>query len=79
MRIALIQANVSYDNLAPLGILYIGSLLDKKGHDVLILDICSNDKGYLEKLAKLNPDIVGFSVVTSVYSRTGYLLNQIRI
>jgi len=80
MKIALINPRIeSYStSLPPLGLLYIGAVLEKEKYDIKIYDPLPNDKTYLEKIIHFNPDIIGVSVLTSYLYRTKYIIEQVR-
>lgn len=69
MKIALVQPFVNDGNIIPpLGLLYIGALLEKNGFEVKIFDERFNN--FVEKkVLEFKPDIVGISVVTSAVPR----------
>lgn len=51
----------------PLGIAYLASSLEKKGHKIKILDMYSfnlNENDLINSIIKFKPDIVGFTVLT---------------
>jgi anaerobic magnesium-protoporphyrin IX monomethyl ester cyclase len=65
-----------FDNL---GIGYLASVLVNAGYDAKIIDFRTDKKEILEKLLKLNPKIVGFSVVYENYiGRFAELVNYLR-
>ncbi len=78
MKITLINPRENYDIVLPMGILYIGTILDQAGHKVQFLDIGPRDKGWLQKINDFQPDIVGLSLVTTQYQRAKEILNQVR-
>ena len=39
MRICLIHAKINYDNMEPVGLLRLATVLKEQGHEVLVLDI----------------------------------------
>jgi len=78
MNITLINPRENYDVVLPMGILYVGTVLDEAGHEVQLLDIGPRDQGWLQKIKEFQPDIVGFSLVTTQYGRAEELLKDIR-
>lgn len=60
------------NRMAPIGILSIAAFLEKKGHDVFIYDcngpkVSSQINKNVQKILDHNPDMVGFSTVTSSF------------
>lgn len=71
----------------PLGLLYVGGILERLGIKVEILDLYVNKKsyddkcGYLtikESISKLKPDMVGFGGVATSYSWTKELSKRLK-
>ena len=64
------------DSFLPLGLAYIAAVLEKQNYEVKLLDLIvlplSNGE-FLEELERFNPDIVGFTSVTSTI-RSAYRL-----
>jgi len=59
---------------APLGIMYLGAVLENEGYNVRLLDSCksiTNGNPYnevvLENFRKFKPDVVGISALTPIY------------
>ena len=62
----------------PLGILYIASVLRKKGNDVSFIDMTfSKGTDVLEKSAK-NSDLIGMSCTSLLFERTSKIIKQIK-
>ncbi len=61
----------SYIMSIPFGITYLGAVLRQNGYDVMLLDIYPSDNlnEIVEKLKKYQPDIIGFSVLTTNFFR----------
>jgi len=80
MKIALIQVNVlDIDNLnPPLGILYIGTILKNKGHEVKCFDEDPEHVDLIPKLREFNPDAIGLSFMTPSYERAYYFCKSLR-
>lgn len=53
--------------LPPLGLAYLGTVLEEKGHKVKILDLQVEDFS-IDKISEFNPDVVGISVLVNIYS-----------
>lgn len=71
MKIVLINVKEDFTPVPPMGILCVGTVLKKEGHDVFIFDIDINSKrGNLREIEKINPDMVGFTAMTTSYSIT---------
>jgi anaerobic magnesium-protoporphyrin IX monomethyl ester cyclase len=65
----------------PLGILYIGAVLEQRGHHVAVIDGDIDQMGPLEIVAYANqwkPDIVGVSANTPIYPMARRILNQLK-
>jgi radical SAM superfamily enzyme YgiQ (UPF0313 family) len=71
MRIVLIHLKENYTPLPPTGILYIGTTLKKEGYEVWVFDEnVKYSEVLLHKIKRIDPDLVGFSVMTTSYSIT---------
>ena len=70
MKILLLKSALKYGDFVPLGIAYIGAVLEKAGHDVQILDLAM-DRIPLDKfgsvLLKYNPEVIGITGMTAEY------------
>ena len=55
----------------PLGIAYLTAVLRREGWDVSIFEIYHNEKRIINRLRRLKPEIVGYSVLTGM--QHGYL------
>jgi len=69
LRVVLIHPRTIDIPQPPLGLLYIGAVLEKEGHDVRIFDPWPNDDRFLERVGIFRPDLVGLSLLTPQYSR----------
>jgi radical SAM superfamily enzyme YgiQ (UPF0313 family) len=80
MKIALVNPRVeSYSGtLPPLGLLYIGALLEKNGYEVRIFDVFPYDDRDIPALLEYKPDIVGMTVLTDYLKRAHHLAQIIR-
>ena len=78
MRFTFIHCRAIDSTMAPLGILYIATLLREKGHSVQTLDPWAHDNHFVDKLAKFKPDLIGLSFLTTQYRRARDILARIR-
>lgn len=78
MRVTLINPRENYDVVLPMGILYVGTVLDQAGHQVQLLDIGPRDMGWQEKIKKFEPEIIGLSIVTTQYQRAKEILETLK-
>ncbi|MCX7009490.1 MAG: cobalamin-dependent protein, partial [Kiritimatiellaeota bacterium] len=63
----------------PLGMAYIAAVLEKSGHTVRVLDMLIerlDEEAVLSHVRSFNPDVVGFSSVTTTVN-TAYRLNTL--
>lgn len=69
--ILLIHAKINYDAVEPFGILTLGTYLQSFGFSIHLLEIFPNDhSGYIiERIKKINPDLIGYSIETVTLSR----------
>ena len=80
MKISLINAQICEANnlVPPLGILAVGSVLEKAGFDVQLVD----DDIFLADIAprvlEFNPDLVGISFQTPAYTRAKKIVSTLR-
>ena len=68
-------------NLPPLGLLHIASILEKEGHEVLIVDSPVENldlSQVLERIASFRPNFAGISAITSLAGKTAALCKGIR-
>lgn len=80
MRISLINVQICEANnlVPPLGILATGSVLEKHGFEVQLID---DDIFYTDitpRILAFNPDIVGISFLTPAYSRAKRIVSSLR-
>lgn len=65
----------------PLGILYIGAVLEQQGHEVAIIDGDVDQMGPLEIVSYVDqwkPDVVGISATTPVYPSADRILSHVK-
>ena len=85
MKISLIVPSVKISKNMyleyPLGVGFIGTVLEKEGHEVTIYDQsaeCINDIELASIIVKSKPDIIAFSLVTSTYSAGLKILSEMK-
>lgn len=78
MRFSFIHCRAIDSTMAPLGILYIATLLKEKGHSVQTLDPWAEDNHFVDKVVNFKPDLVGLSFLTTQYRRAKDILAKIR-
>ena len=76
MKIALIRPRTGLDNspfyLPPIGLMYLASSLEVKGHSVVIIDAAltlQTDEDIVEELKIISPDIIGIGGIVTAYNR----------
>jgi len=79
MKITLINPRENYDVVLPMGILYVGTVLDLAGHKMQILDIGPRENDWLKKVKNFNPDIIGLTLVTTQFERAKEILNILKL
>lgn len=63
----------------PLGIAYLGAMLEKEGFDVKLFDtLYESENELLKKICFFYPDIMGFSFLSSEYKETKYWVSILR-
>lgn len=64
----------------PISLLYLGTPLAEKGHEVAIFDnrVYSSEKEFFQKLVEHNPDLIGISLFADTYTIVYQLINKIR-
>ena len=66
MRISLVNVKANYDCMEPLGVLYLGTVLKKAGHDVQVREVFpNNEEGAIREIKSFNPDLIGFTIYTN--------------
>ena len=64
--------------MAPLGILYIATLLKEKGHSVQVFDPWADDDSFIKEIVDFRPEMIGLSFLTTQYRRTKDILSKIK-
>ena len=71
VKVVLIHVKENFTPVPPTGLLYVGTMLKKEGHEVRIFDANTKEKEeIIRKIKEIAPDIVGFSAMTTSYSIT---------
>ncbi|MFA6318241.1 MAG: radical SAM protein [Elusimicrobiota bacterium] len=84
MKVALINANILDINnvFPPMGILHIGAVLEKAGHQVRLYDFDPNvdqlASKYLAEIRQFQPDLVGIGFLTVAHPRASSLVKMLR-
>ena len=80
LKIALVNPRVeSYSSvLPPLGVLYIGAVLEKAGFEVRVFDVYPYDDRTLPDIVAFQPDVVGMTVLTDYWLRAKHVAEFIR-
>lgn len=77
---SLVQASL---DMPPLGLLYLGTVIKNSGEHVKIFDFNSlenndTEEEMIQRIAQLNPSIIGFSVATTSYPYTFELAKKMK-
>jgi len=79
MRVTLVYPQTGRkDNFPPLGVMYIGAVLEEAGYSVQIVDPVPKDTGFIQIVREFNPQIIGVSIMTTSYSDAASLLSKLR-
>ncbi len=86
MKIALINNHwepklTMYPPALPLGIVYLGTILKNNGYSVHLLDVLTkrwDNKNCLQWVKRINPDVIGFGVLTPAFLTTMDLVRDIK-
>ncbi|MBU1255520.1 B12-binding domain-containing radical SAM protein [Patescibacteria group bacterium] len=78
IKIALIHARVSNNNVPPLGLLSIAGFLEEKKIEVRVWDPSLYDKDFIAEVREFNPDIIGISLMTAQYGRAKEIIYLLR-
>jgi len=71
MKVVLVHVKENFTPVPPSGLLYVGTMLKGDGHDVRIFDVNIKEKeGIIKKIKEIDPDVIGFSAMTTSYSIT---------
>ena len=67
-------------HIPPLGVLYLASALEHRGHQVSVLDLNLGDteKDILQRVKRLSPDMVGMSSLAPAYQGAAALARELR-
>lgn len=82
----LVIVNEEFGIFPPLGLMYVAAILERAGHDVIIIDSSAlelSKKRTLEKIKRFNPNILGFLLTTWMFRQTlewiSYLKRKINV
>ncbi len=77
MKIALVNPRIeAYSStLPPLGLLYIGAVLEKEGFEVRIFDPLPDSDNDIRKIINYQPDIIGMSILTTYVDRAKHIIS----
>lgn len=78
VKVALIHARVSNNNIPPLGILSIAGFLKDKDFSVKAWDPSLKDKDFIVEIKQFNPDIIGVSLMTAQVLRAKEIIHLLR-
>lgn len=80
MKISLVNVRRSEKPVLPLGLLYLAGVLERNGYQVKINDLVfTEDEGrFLSEIADYQPDIVGFSFLTTAVTKTAETVKKVR-
>jgi len=78
-KIVLVHVKENFTPVPPMGILYIGTILKQKSHNVKVFDVTPNQQQEaIQKIEEFDPAIIGFSVMTTSYSITQQFHKELR-
>lgn len=77
LKIALVHIKVIDSTSPPLGIMYIGRLLESFGHEIKFWDEYKNTK-FISEIKKWNPDIIGFSILSSQMGFVAPIIRELK-
>jgi anaerobic magnesium-protoporphyrin IX monomethyl ester cyclase len=78
MKVTLIRARTGNTPDPPLGLLILAACLKERGHQVQVLDPGPEATGVESQVIQFQPDLIGFSMLTTQALRTLELQSQIR-
>jgi anaerobic magnesium-protoporphyrin IX monomethyl ester cyclase len=79
MKIVLVHLKENYTPVPPIGILSIGTMLKKEGHEVWVFDEnIKESKVLLQKIKRIDPELIGFSAMTTSYAITREFNKQLK-
>jgi len=71
MKVVFIHVKENFTPVPPTGLLYVGTMLKRAGHDVRVFDVNIKEKdSVIRKIKNIDPDLIGFSAMTTSYSVT---------
>jgi len=68
-KVSLINVRHSDSNVMPEGLLSIAGYIEASGHSAQVFDPFFGNETFINKLREFNPDIIGYSILTSTYKR----------
>ncbi|MBN1879358.1 B12-binding domain-containing radical SAM protein [bacterium] len=78
MRVTLIRPRTGNTPDPPLGLMILSACARQAGHTVQIIDPNADDMTFIREIEQFNPDIVGYSILTTQVSRTRSIHEQVR-
>jgi len=78
MKIVLVNVRQSDSTVPPLGLLYVASSLERAGFETFVLDPFFDNEEYITRIKEINPAVVGFSILTSTYSKAKTTIARIK-
>lgn len=78
MNVMLLNLKSNNDCVPHLGLFYVGTVLKKEGHIVQILELVPPHEDFILPIKKFKPDLIGFSIVTNMYSDTKNLIKILK-
>lgn len=79
MKIVLVNVRQSDSTVPPLGLLYIAASLEKAGFQVSLFDPFFDNEEYIPGIKDINPDLIGFSILTSSYAKAKQTIAKIKL
>jgi len=66
MKVALIYFRENFTPAPPMGLVYLGTVLERAGYEVMVVDSFPGfNETNIEKVCAFNPDLIGISVLTT--------------
>lgn len=78
MRVALINARMSWSSVVPTGLLSIATVLKEDGHVARVFDAYYSNEELTNKVVNFEPDLVGVSFLTTEFPRAKVIIEQLR-
>lgn len=77
-NVTLIHARTDDNPLPPIGLLYIGAVLEDANFNVQVLDPLPDDNEFFNKVKEFNPSLIGISLLTTQFEKAKNMIKGLK-